>query len=70
MAHYKGPLVYHEDAKIRFWGNGDDVMVIAVDGEVVLSACWPDEGNWGISTIGGDWRSDAKTISDFIWEII
>ena len=41
-------------------GNGDDVMVIAVDGEVVLSACWPDEGNWGISTIGGDWRSDAK----------
>ena len=60
MAHYKGPLVYHEDTKIRFWGNGDDVMVIAVDGEVVLSACWPDEGNWGISTIGGDWRSDAK----------
>lgn len=62
MAHYKGPLVYHEDIKIRFWGNGDDVLVVAVDGEIVLSACWPDGdwGNWGISAIGGDWRSDAK----------
>tara|TARA_A100001015_G_scaffold43351_1_gene47631 strand:- start:1940 stop:3775 length:1836 start_codon:yes stop_codon:yes gene_type:complete len=59
MAHYKGKLVHHEDIRFRFWGMGDDVMVIRVNGEVVMNACWP-EGQWGSYGIGGDWRSDAK----------
>jgi hypothetical protein len=59
MAHYKGQLVYPEDIKFRFWGHGDDVMVVRVDGEVVLNACWP-EGQWGSYGIGGTWISSAK----------
>jgi hypothetical protein len=59
MAHYKGQLVHHEDIKFRFWGHGDDVMVVRVGGEVVLNACWP-EGQWGSYGIGGNWISSAK----------
>lgn len=58
-AHYKGQLVYPEDIKFRFWGHGDDVLVVRVDGEVVLNACWP-EGQWGTYDIGGSWISSAK----------
>ena len=57
--HYKGQLVYPEDIKFRFWGMGDDVMVVRVDGEVVLNACWPS-GTWESYTIGGNWVSSAK----------
>ncbi|MBW2710060.1 MAG: hypothetical protein JRD04_12525, partial [Deltaproteobacteria bacterium] len=28
LAHYKGQLVYPEDIKIRFWGSGDDLMLV------------------------------------------
>jgi len=42
MAHYKGQLVHQEDITFRFWGMGDDIMVVRVDGEVVLNASWPD----------------------------
>ncbi len=59
MVHYKGQLVYPEDVKIRFWGMGDDIMVIKVDGKTVLNACWP-EGEWGSYAIGGNWISSAK----------
>lgn len=40
-AHYKGQLVYPEDITFRFWGQGDDYLIVRVDGELVLSACWP-----------------------------
>ena len=57
--HYRGQLVYPKDIKFRFWGMGDDVLVVAVDKEVVLNACWPD-GNWGTYAIGGNWTSSAE----------
>jgi len=41
MAHYKGQLVHKDGITFRFWGMGDDVLVVDVDGKVVLSACWP-----------------------------
>lgn len=41
MVHYKGQLAYKEDITFRFCGNGDDILIVRVDGEVVLSACWP-----------------------------
>lgn len=56
MVHYKGQLTYHEDIKFRFWGCGDDILVVRVDGEIVLNACWPNE----TYTIGGGWISSAK----------
>jgi len=41
LAHYQGQLVYPEDIKIRFWGRGDDIMLVRVDRELVLEASWP-----------------------------
>ncbi|QBG45899.1 hypothetical protein EGM51_00170 [Verrucomicrobia bacterium S94] len=40
--HYSGQLVYPEDIRFRFWGMGDDMLVVRVDGEIVLIANWPD----------------------------
>lgn len=56
--HYKGKLVHHEDIKFRFWGHGDDVLVVRVGGDVVLNASWPDD-NRGTYQIGGSWQSSA-----------
>ncbi|VGO14053.1 hypothetical protein PDESU_02610 [Pontiella desulfatans] len=42
-AHYKGQLVHYEDIKFRFWGLGDDIMAIRVDGKEVLIANYPSE---------------------------
>ena len=39
--HYEGKLVYTEDITFRFWGLGDDVLVVRVDGKVVLNAPYP-----------------------------
>jgi len=59
--HYKGKLVHHKDIKFRFWGQGDDVLVVAVDGKTVLNGCWPSfDSEWGIYSIGGSWTSSAK----------
>jgi hypothetical protein len=41
MAHYKGKLVHREGITFRFWGHGDDILVVRVDGEIVLNASWP-----------------------------
>ncbi|MDF7825482.1 hypothetical protein P4B35_15755 [Pontiellaceae bacterium B12227] len=41
IAHYKGQLVYHEDITFRFWGMGDDLLAVRVDGKEVLLAPWP-----------------------------
>lgn len=42
---YEGELVHEDDITFRFWGLGDDVMVVAVDGEVVLNGFYPRNGN-------------------------
>lgn len=64
MVHYKGQLVYPEDIKIRFWGHGDDVLAVRVDGKVVLNACWDDD-NRGTRLIGGKWVSSATKNRQF-----
>lgn len=64
MVHYKGQLVYPEDIKIRFWGHGDDVMAVKVDGKIVLNACWEDN-NRGSRLIGGKWVSSATKNRQF-----
>ncbi len=38
---YKGKLVHKTDIKFRFWGFGDDVLMVRVDGKMVLAASWP-----------------------------
>ena len=58
MVHYKGPLVHKEGIKFRFWGHGDDVLIVLVDKEVVLNAAWPDP-NRGTDQIAGSWQSSS-----------
>jgi len=43
--HYKGQLVYKDDITFRFWGLGDDVLIVRVDGKVVLHAPYPRDGH-------------------------
>ena len=46
MAHYKGKLIcpasHINGITFRFWGHGDNYMLILLDGELMLNACWPD----------------------------
>lgn len=42
FAHYKGELVYPEDIKFRFWGQGDNVMIVRVGTEIVLVVAHPE----------------------------
>ncbi|QBG46828.1 hypothetical protein EGM51_05235 [Verrucomicrobia bacterium S94] len=41
IAHYKGQLVYPEDARIRFWAQGDNLICVRVNGKIVNLASWP-----------------------------
>ncbi|MDZ8118437.1 hypothetical protein [Pontiella agarivorans] len=55
LAHYEGKLVYPEDITFRFWGAGDDVLAVRVDGEyVLLSVAWSNNGADALKNI---WRS-------------
>ncbi|MDF7808171.1 hypothetical protein P4E94_12030 [Pontiellaceae bacterium B12219] len=62
LAHYKGQLVYHDDITFRFWGQGDDIMAVRVDGEEVLMASWPG-GSWStqeaLTSAAGGWQSSS-----------
>ncbi|MDF7823465.1 hypothetical protein P4B35_05530 [Pontiellaceae bacterium B12227] len=51
--HYKGTLVYPEDIRFRFWGVGDKVLAVNVDGKTVLICAY---------------RSDDRSIFSTIWQ--
>ncbi|QBG46827.1 hypothetical protein EGM51_05230 [Verrucomicrobia bacterium S94] len=46
FAHYKGELVYPEDIKFRFWGQGDNAMIVRVGKEIVLVVAHPEGTPW------------------------
>jgi len=49
--HYTGQLVYKDDITFRFWGLGDDVLVVRVDNKIVLNAPYPrNENNADLDT--------------------
>ena len=56
VAHYKGEIGYKTGGRFRFWGLGDDVMFIRLNGKVILDAGWTQiyDANWS------GWRSTAK----------
>lgn len=56
--HYKGELVHKDGITFRFWGHGDDVLVVRVDGRVVLAANWIG-GKYAADTIASFWQSDS-----------
>jgi hypothetical protein len=61
MVHYKGKLVHTEDIKFRFWGQGDDILLIRVDGKVVLNGSWPG-GRWDTqNSVCSMWKSTAPS---------
>ncbi len=65
LAHYKGKLVHKEDITFRFWGEGDDILVVRVDGKVVLNASWPG-GKWDTQNrLSPMWQSSANGRRNF-----
>ena len=56
MIHYKGALVYGKDLVFRFWGSGDEVLAVRVDGEMVLAACWDTVQK---ETVGDLWQTPS-----------
>lgn len=40
--HYKGKIMQKEGGRFRFWGFGDDVLLVRVNGKVVLNASYGD----------------------------
>jgi len=59
VAHYKGQLVHPEDITFRFWGNGDDLLMVRVDGQMVLAANWFSNPTWPMGNIANFWQSDS-----------
>ena len=63
MCHYEGEIVHPEGIKFRFVGQGDDVLVVAINGKVVLNASWPG-GTWDtqntLSIAAGGWQSHSS----------
>jgi hypothetical protein len=41
LAHYKGNLVHKDGITFRFRGQGDDILIVMVAGEIVLDGSWP-----------------------------
>ncbi|MDF7806307.1 SHD1 domain-containing protein [Pontiellaceae bacterium B12219] len=37
MVHYRGKLVHKDGIKFRFVGNGDDIIVVAINGKTVMN---------------------------------
>lgn len=52
FVHYEGKLVHPTDIRFRFWGNGDDILVVMVDRKVVLHA--------GVSYRSPEWVGDYE----------
>jgi len=62
VVHYKGQLVCpasrEEGITFRFWGQGDDFLIVRVNGEIVLGSAWPD-GTVNNTVVGTLWNSDS-----------
>ena len=41
--HYKGKIMRKEGGRYRFWGFGDDVLLVRVNGEVVFNGSWGND---------------------------
>ena len=60
--HYNGQLVSHKDIRFRFWGFADDILLVAVNKEVVLNASWSwPSDSYGKYAIGGNWVVEDAT---------
>jgi hypothetical protein len=55
MAHYKGKFAAKESGTYRFWGRGENVQVVRLNGEIVLVG-----GHILAAELMSDWRSEAE----------
>ena len=55
MVHFKGEIVYPEDITFRFWGVGDEFLVVRLDQKIVFADVWPS--NWD-DIVGSLWRTN------------
>jgi len=55
VVHYKGRIMSKRDGTFRFWGRGDNVLAVRLDGKEVLQA-----GHPAPTLIISDWRGSAK----------
>ena len=51
LVHYQGQLVHKNGGRFRFWGRGDDILIVRLDGKIVLDGSVDDRGerpycNW------------------------
>ncbi len=68
MAHYKGELVHKEGITFRFWGAGDDLMVVRVNGKLVLNASRDDAlASSYASRISPFWQTPEKAKHKKYW---
>ncbi|NBR32870.1 MAG: hypothetical protein EBT84_12075, partial [Sphingomonadaceae bacterium] len=60
LAYYEGNFSPPVTGKYRFVGLGDDIMVVAVGGQTVLSTFWPNS-KLNVTRFEPDWLpKDAK----------
>jgi len=68
MVLYKGKLVYPEDIKFRFWGFGDDILLVRVNGKLVLNGNWHNDGSaMYITLMGGKWDSTSSDDAQYYY---
>lgn len=55
MVHYKGRIMAHESGRYRFWGRGNHVLAVKVDGVEVAFLGLP-----AVAEVYSEWRSSAE----------
>jgi len=55
IIHYKGKISHPTGGRFRFWGTGDDFLLIRINGKLVLDGRTVRSGHYG------NWNSDIKT---------
>ena len=55
VAYYKGEIAHKTGGRFRFWGVGDDILFVRLNGKVILDGCYANtyDANWS------GWRSSA-----------
>ena len=54
---YKGTFRAHDSGKFRFYGRGDDVLIVRINGKIVLDA------SWALNRYS-EWSRDKETIKE------
>ncbi len=66
--HYKGNLVHKEGITFRFWGAGDSVLIVRVDGKIALDGNYERfNDNFGLSG-WTRWQSNSADSNKYWYE--